>query len=176
MENPRDIKIVKYSEKSFAVYGDIKSIKEQMKEMGGKFNSNLKGGPGWIFSNKHLQKMEQFFHERDYLHRTIGKTVINKSDSEEDYLYTVHSVNTLNIPYATNTIKVADIRETQEIIYLIYSDVLNKIMGIYTNLEKVKLDAKTLSETSDSGIFLLESEANCIKESYVEKSKEIAFL
>ena len=43
-----------YSEKSFVVYGnDTKKYKEDIKKLGGRFNSNLKDlGPGWIFSNK----------------------------------------------------------------------------------------------------------------------------
>jgi hypothetical protein len=45
-------KIVEYSEKSVAVYGNTKEIKEQLKERGGRFNPRLKEGPGWIFSKK----------------------------------------------------------------------------------------------------------------------------
>lgn len=45
----RGLQLKKYSEKSFAVYGDTKSCKEDLKRLGGKFNMNLKEGPGWIF-------------------------------------------------------------------------------------------------------------------------------
>jgi hypothetical protein len=166
MENPRDIEIVNYTDKSFAVYGDTKSIKEQLKELGGRFNRNLKGRPGWIFSNKHLSKVEGFLKEDISLHKTIGKTIINQSDSEGDKM-----MANLNI---------LDIKNDKEIhpkiVYLIYSDVLDKVMGIYTDLDKAKIDAKKLSETDESGIYLLESEANCVKELYTGNLKEINFL
>lgn len=50
------LEIVDYSEKAIAVFGDTKSIKEQFKELGGRFNPalNYNGGKraGWIFSKK----------------------------------------------------------------------------------------------------------------------------
>jgi len=50
-----------YSEKSFVVRGDdtIK-FKDTLKEFGGKWNSSLKDGPGWIFSLLHKEKIEKF--------------------------------------------------------------------------------------------------------------------
>ena len=52
-----------YSEKSFVVYGnDTKKYKEDIKKLGGRFNSNLKDiGPGWIFSNKNREKVGAIF-------------------------------------------------------------------------------------------------------------------
>jgi hypothetical protein len=41
-----------YSEKSVAVQGDTRPHSETLKQMGGKFNRYLSGGPGWIFGIK----------------------------------------------------------------------------------------------------------------------------
>jgi hypothetical protein len=42
--------IEKYSDKSFVIVGpDTKEHKEKIKAIGGKWNSNLKCGGGWIF-------------------------------------------------------------------------------------------------------------------------------
>lgn len=53
--------IVDYSEKSIAVFGYTKSVKEQLKELGGKFNPALKHGDGkragWVFSKKQADKV-----------------------------------------------------------------------------------------------------------------------
>ena len=58
--------VVDYSEKSVALFGDTKPIKEQLKKMGGRFNANLRPFaddtrvPGWIFPIKvkaDLQKL-----------------------------------------------------------------------------------------------------------------------
>ena len=48
--NSEDLKIVDYSEKSFVIIGDTKPIKEKLKELGGRFNSRLTCGAGWVFS------------------------------------------------------------------------------------------------------------------------------
>lgn len=44
--------LVDYSEKAIALIGDTKSIKEQLKAIGGRFNARLSCGAGWIFSKK----------------------------------------------------------------------------------------------------------------------------
>ena len=50
-----------YSEKSFVLLGEeTKLHKDEIKVLGGKFNGNLKCGPGWIFSNKNIEKIKDF--------------------------------------------------------------------------------------------------------------------
>lgn len=50
------LEMVDYSEKAVAVFGDTKAIKEQLKELGGRFNPSLNYNgekrAGWIFSKK----------------------------------------------------------------------------------------------------------------------------
>lgn len=47
------VSIVNYSEKAFAIIGEgTRAIKDQLFQLGGKFNRNLKCGAGFIFSNK----------------------------------------------------------------------------------------------------------------------------
>lgn len=57
-----NLKIVDYSEKAIAVFGDTKSIKEQLKELGGRFNPSLNYNgekrAGWIFSKKKADKVK----------------------------------------------------------------------------------------------------------------------
>lgn len=59
------LEIVEYSEKAIAVFGETKEIKDQLKELGGKFNPALKynGGKrsGWIFSKKQADKVRALF-------------------------------------------------------------------------------------------------------------------
>ena len=49
---PQTYKIVNYSEKAIAVTGDTRSVRDKLKELGGRFNSRLSCGAGWIFSKK----------------------------------------------------------------------------------------------------------------------------
>ena len=54
------MEIVDYSDKSIAVYGETKPWRENLKSLGGRFNQNLRDGPGWIFSKKHDDKVSSF--------------------------------------------------------------------------------------------------------------------
>ena len=55
------LEIVDYSEKAIAVFGDTKTIKDELKKLGGKFNPALKYNgekrAGWIFSKKQAEKV-----------------------------------------------------------------------------------------------------------------------
>lgn len=57
------LEIVDYSEKAVAVFGDTKAIKEQLKELGGRFNPSLNYNgekrAGWIFSKKRADKVKE---------------------------------------------------------------------------------------------------------------------
>lgn len=46
----KGLQIIDYSEKAIAIVGDTKAIKETLKTLGGRFNSHLSCGAGWIFS------------------------------------------------------------------------------------------------------------------------------
>lgn len=57
------IEVVDYSEKAIAVFGDTKAIKDQLKELGGRFNPSLNYNgekrAGWIFSKKQADKVRE---------------------------------------------------------------------------------------------------------------------
>lgn len=57
--------LVEYSEKAVAVFGETRAIKDELKAMGGKFNSRLtfngKRLAGWIFSKSQEQRLAYYF-------------------------------------------------------------------------------------------------------------------
>ena len=58
------IQIIEYSEKSIAVIGDTKPLKDDLRAMNGKFNPFLKGEngehfAGWIFSKKRTEQIKE---------------------------------------------------------------------------------------------------------------------
>lgn len=56
--------IEEYSEKSFVIRGseeETKKAKEDLKKLGGKWNSGLRGGGGWIYSNKKRDAVDSWF-------------------------------------------------------------------------------------------------------------------
>ena len=44
-----DISVEQYTERSIVVRGETRKYKEDLKKLGGKYNSRLRGEPGWIF-------------------------------------------------------------------------------------------------------------------------------
>lgn len=52
------IQIIQYSEKSIAVIGDTKPIKDKLKELGGSFNFRLTCGAGWIFPMSKINALQ----------------------------------------------------------------------------------------------------------------------
>jgi hypothetical protein len=57
------IRIEEYSDKSFAVRGPTKPYKNILKNMGGRWNPNLRGGEGWWFKNEHLDSVTAWLPE-----------------------------------------------------------------------------------------------------------------
>ena len=51
--------IEQYSEKAIAVRGNTQPYKENLKDLGGKWNAGLRGGGGWIFPNSKKIKIEE---------------------------------------------------------------------------------------------------------------------
>lgn len=58
--NSNSIQILDYSDKSFAVIGDTKKIKDSLKLLGGSFNFRLTCGAGWIFSKSKKETVANF--------------------------------------------------------------------------------------------------------------------
>lgn len=48
-----------YSDKAFAVVGDTRPIKDELKRLGGRFNGRLTCGAGWVFPNTKLQEVKE---------------------------------------------------------------------------------------------------------------------
>lgn len=57
--------MVEYSAKAVAVFGETRAIKDELKAMGGKFNSRLTFNgqrlAGWIFSKSQEQRLAYYF-------------------------------------------------------------------------------------------------------------------
>jgi len=55
---PSSLELFPYSDRSFAIFGDTRAVKDQLIDLGGSFNRFLKKNgvvtPGFIFSNKRL--------------------------------------------------------------------------------------------------------------------------
>lgn len=52
-----------YSDKSIAVFGETREWAGNLSALGGRFNKNLEGGPGWVFSRAKEPELMQFIAE-----------------------------------------------------------------------------------------------------------------
>lgn len=76
--------ISEYSDRCFVLRGDdTKKIKEDLMDIGGKFNSSLNGGPGWIVGKRTEKKLMELLSEK-----SIKIQKISNQDAEELQLLT----------------------------------------------------------------------------------------
>lgn len=68
-----EVQIIDYSEKAIAVIGDTKPIKDQLKELGGKFNFRLSCGAGWIFQKSKLEEVQKLLSGEDSTEEKVKK-------------------------------------------------------------------------------------------------------
>ena len=60
-----ELNIKDYTEKCFVLYGDTQAHKDKIKELGGKWNANLKDGlKGWIFPMTKKKIVQDFIKNR----------------------------------------------------------------------------------------------------------------
>jgi len=79
------LQIIDYSAKAFAVIGDTKQVKDELKNMGGKFNKYLSCGVGWVFPIKARQAVETFINGGGTVAAsvpTIAKAETKRNDKE----------------------------------------------------------------------------------------------
>jgi len=100
-----DLSCTDYSDKAIVVRGDTKEHKEQLKKLGGKFNANLRDGPGWIFSKKNEEKILSY----------IASGSIDDDVEENSYKKSKFTggnlVNTSTLELVAEAIKKMDLKE-----------------------------------------------------------------
>jgi hypothetical protein len=78
-----EVQIIDYSDKSIAVIGDTKPIKDQLKELGGKFNFRLSCGAGWIFQKSKLLEVQKLLSGGDIQEEAEEVKTTLKDEVEE---------------------------------------------------------------------------------------------
>lgn len=81
-----DLSCTDYSDKAIVVRGETKDHKEDLKKLGGKYNANLRDGPGWIFSKKNEDKVLAYIasgdFEDDKPNKSSSKVVVNQNSTD----------------------------------------------------------------------------------------------
>ena len=81
-EEKSAVVIVDYSDKAFALVGETKAIKDDLKRLGGRFNSKLSCGAGWIFSKRVLDEVKKYLASGD-IAAYNGSTNTTKTQRDE---------------------------------------------------------------------------------------------
>lgn len=79
--NPKDIRIVPYSDKSFKVEGEATRLyTDYLKDIGGIFRTTWNGGPGWVYSNSKLSDIQNLISniQQDLIKPEIPATTTSK--------------------------------------------------------------------------------------------------
>ena len=95
-----NIQMKEYSDKSIIVYGDTKPYKDLLKELKGRYNSNLRVDgekvSGWIFSKKHKEKLEKFIQHVTSIQYQIIQEIKELNDKLMSKLIMVNNLHVLN--------------------------------------------------------------------------------
>jgi len=70
----KDISLEEYTDRSIVVRGETRQYKEDLKKLGGKYNSRLKGEPGWIFPKSKQNDIVKFMKE--------GKRLVSEEEAQ----------------------------------------------------------------------------------------------
>lgn len=70
----KDISLEEYTDRSIVVRGETRQYKEDLKKLGGKYNSRLRGEPGWIFPKSKQNDIVKFMKE--------GKRLVSQEEAQ----------------------------------------------------------------------------------------------
>ena len=100
METNLNIQMKEYSDKSIIVYGDTKPYKDLLKELKGRYNSNLRVDgekvSGWIFSKKHKENLEKLISHVTSIQYQIIQEIKELNNKVMNKLIKVNNLHTLN--------------------------------------------------------------------------------
>jgi len=98
--NLNNIQMKEYSDKSLIIFGDTKSYKDLLKELKGRYNSNLRVDgekvSGWIFSKKHKEKLEKFIQHVNSIQYQIIQEIKELNVKLMNKLIMVNNLHVLN--------------------------------------------------------------------------------
>ena len=98
--NLNNIQMKEYSDKSIIIFGDTKPYKDLLKELKGRYNSNLRvdgeKAPGWIFSKKHKEKLEKLIQHIKGPQYQIAQEIKELNEKLMNKLIMVNNLHVLN--------------------------------------------------------------------------------
>lgn len=142
------LNIIQYTEKSFVVRGNTTENKEQLKNIGGKYNALLKGGPGWIFPNFLKKNVEEYVKSGSITNSSFS----SKEDKEEKKEYKKDYINKNNTHDTHESSLTKRVETLEEQIKLLMNKLgLEKDKNNSNNSTKKKKDVEPDEEEEEDG-------------------------
>ena len=76
-----EIQYEDYNDRSYAVRGDKNKFSIQMKELGGRWNPRMRGGPGWLVPKDRLNEL-RYLIETTSMKSRKGQTKYRREDMQ----------------------------------------------------------------------------------------------
>lgn len=152
------LSIEQYSDKSFVVRGDSRAYKDILMNNYGKFNPNLGGSPGYIFSLKHLEGITDIVND-------INSGKINPSNQVKVYAKKNETVAMISTVPTVPTASTAP-SKNQTLIYNVHKPTAGETVIVDYGNEKVGMTVEYVNNTSD--IVHLRSNSNLIASNSLE--------
>ena len=145
-----NLRLSDYSSYSIVISGDTRKYKDELKDMGGKYNSKLKNGPGWIFSKKKEDKLKSFIESTTTL-------LDDNKDINKGEIY--HNKNITNVSEKSNLSN-------------ILSTILDKLDNLETKIDKlIPISKKKLGQVrTSSNRLVIHPQENILKSSSSDDS------
>lgn len=112
-----EFKVIEYSEKSIALVGDTKEIKDRLKKLGGRFNSGLSCGAGWVFSKTKQKDLEKLIAKvcKDNIKKETANALIEIAEMKNETL-PINVVDFVATKYANAKVKLDNFTKAQTIL------------------------------------------------------------
>jgi hypothetical protein len=91
----KNISLEEYTDRSVVVRGETRQYKEDLKKLGGKYNSRLRGEPGWIFPKSKQNDIVKFIKE--------GKRLVSEEEAHAGEARTLEWESKRNIEKKTSS-------------------------------------------------------------------------
>lgn len=150
---PGTVQMVDYSEKAFAIIGETKAIKEDLKRLGGKFNKYLSCGPGWIFSKKSIDAVTAFLSADNLPEAVTPSEAASGPETPAGEVIQPENETTLNdeIKITVQSLAEMDLKSTGEIGPGVYEaakvqqiDLFSNVPAEFQNLNHLAEQEKTV--------------------------------
>lgn len=167
------MQVVNYSDSAIAVYGETKPWVEQLKNLGGKYNRNLKDGPGWIFSLKKKDEVDEFVKSSNNVKLVKDDNLhITKITNQSSMIQEKKNVSTKTQEVSFPSVFTGpDNLQYQIVMYTVVLPHINQKVMLVTGVEKLEFVVSSFEKTFPISEITIQNEEGDIYNVYLISGK-----